>query len=191
MMEQELGSGESEVVLLDGTRLPGGFPVECRWVTEHLAMGGMIGTAGNVAVLSGARITHVINLQQEFDDSPLLRETGIVLRWLGVPESLNPFPVEAIRDAIGFFREASLRRDHRVYVHCMAGRNRSPVFIYALLRATGWTGAAAAAAIGRADPAALLRSGTLGAVERCLSRFGVGGSGEPVFSTDSAETEGE
>lgn len=173
-MEQELTCREAEVVLLDGTRLPGGFPVECRWVTAQLAMGGMIGTAANVAVLRGARITHVIDLQREFDDAPLLRDTGIVLRWWGVPESLEPFPEEAVVEAIGFFRQVLACHDHRLYIHCMAGRNRTPVFVYAFLRATGWTEEEAVAAIRRAEPVALLPRSRLDAVERCLSGLGVG-----------------
>lgn len=167
-MMQAPGRDEAEVLLLDGTRLPGGFALEYQWLTARLAMGGMIGTAANVAVLQAARITHVINLQEEFDDTALLKGTGMVLRWLGVPDSLEPFPVEALGEAIRFYRQAIARSDHRVFVHCMAGKNRSPLFVYALLRAEGWTEEASVEAIRGASPAALLRRGPLDAVEHLL-----------------------
>ncbi|AGC46094.1 dual specificity protein phosphatase [Myxococcus stipitatus DSM 14675] len=183
-MMQAPGREEAEVLLLDGTRLPGGFAVEFQWLTARLAMGGMIGTAANVGVLEAARITHVINLQEEFDDTALLKDTGLVLRWLAVPDSLEPFPAEALGEALRFYRQALERSEHRVYVHCMAGKNRSPLFVYALLRAEGWTEEGAVEVIRRASPAALLRRGALEAVEHLLPRLVEGRGTEAVSRCD-------
>ncbi|HEU4407541.1 MAG TPA: hypothetical protein VFS43_19905 [Polyangiaceae bacterium] len=167
-MAQGRGLAEPELLLLNGVRVPSDFSLECRCVTDRIAIGGMIGTAANVASLRRERVTHVINLQQGFDDAPILAGTGVALCWLGVPDALPSFPEGALRRAVEFARGAALDPGYRLYLHCMAGRSRSPLFAYAILRSAGWGGSDAAAAIARADAAALLRPEHADAVERFL-----------------------
>lgn len=154
---------ERVITLRSGEQLSADFTVECRWIDARLGIGGMVGTRRNARALFDAGVTHVIDLQEELDDGPLFDGLPVALRWLGVPDALAPFPEAALAEAVAFAEEA---RAGRLFVHCMAGRNRAPLFAWAILRARGVAADAAAAAIRAVEPAALLRAEHLAAAER-------------------------
>src|SRR5690349_11307089 len=61
--------------------LHGAFRMDMTWVTGRIAVGGGIWTAENMAAVSRAGITHIIDMQIEFDDTMLAAPHGIeVLR---------------------------------------------------------------------------------------------------------------
>src|SRR5437660_2594097 len=51
--------------------------MDITWLTDRIAVGGGIWTAENMATVARAGVTHVINMQIEFDDKPLGLEHGI------------------------------------------------------------------------------------------------------------------
>ncbi len=164
--QQAAGTSFIEV---GGVRLPADFPVELRWVTARLAMGSMIGTVRNMEKLRAEGITHVLGLQAELDDRQLVGDTGIEVIYLPVanhPEPILPEPLAAAMQA----GPAVLANEQaRLFVHCLAGRHRAPTFTYAILRATGWSAAAAEERILATDPRAQLCAEALAAVDALVA----------------------
>ncbi|MBI2820534.1 MAG: hypothetical protein HYX73_11190, partial [Acidobacteria bacterium] len=66
--------------------------VDYQFVTERLAIGGSIGTGENMRELARAGITHVVNMQKEFDDSLLTDGSGIEILWNGCEDDFLPKP---------------------------------------------------------------------------------------------------
>jgi len=53
--------------------------MDITWVTDRIAVGGGIWNAENMAAVSRAGITHIIDMQIEFDDTPLAEAHGIAV----------------------------------------------------------------------------------------------------------------
>ncbi len=51
--------------------------MDMTWVTERVALGGGIWNARNMEEVAQAGVTHVLNMQIEFDDRPLAEPHGI------------------------------------------------------------------------------------------------------------------
>ena len=51
--------------------------MDITWVTDRIAVGGGIWNADNMAAAARAGITHIIDMQIEFDDTPLAVPVGI------------------------------------------------------------------------------------------------------------------
>ncbi len=84
-------------------------------------------------------VTHIIDMQIEFDDTPLAGPHGIVVCWNPVDDDFEPKP------AAKYLRvEWSLRWRHwkkmkrKLLVHCAAGVHRAPMMTLALLGVMGW-----------------------------------------------------
>ena len=45
--------------------------MDITWLTDRIAVGGGIWTADNMARVAGKGVTHIIDMQIEFDDTPL------------------------------------------------------------------------------------------------------------------------
>ncbi len=116
---------------------PGEGRLEYAWVTPRLAVGPAIVTVENMMRLAAGGVTHVLNVETEFDDSRITGNTGITVRWLPQPDDLRPKPPEWFEQGVGFVEEALSREGSRVYVHCLAGIQRSPMMLLAYLCATG------------------------------------------------------
>jgi predicted protein tyrosine phosphatase len=159
----------SDFIEICGIRLPADFSVESKWITDRLAIGGMIGTSANIQGLKRLGITHVIDLQAEFDDTPLAAEAAVGVLWLPVPNSPGPVSPEAVRHAAEFAGAVLAEDGSRLFVHCMAGRNRAPTFAYAILRAQGWNREDALSRILQAEPRALLEDRILDTVDMALA----------------------
>lgn len=128
------------------------------WVAPRLAIGSMIGTVDNMRAVAAAGITHVINLQDEFDDSILIGDTGINVHWLKLGDNIENAPIEP---ALEFARDALRSSEHTLFIHCMAGRNRSAKIAYAVLRFLGTPDADARHKITKAQPDAVLEDDVL------------------------------
>jgi len=50
--------------------------MDITWVTERVALGGGIWNSRNMEELTQAGVTHVVNMQLEFDDRPLAEPFG-------------------------------------------------------------------------------------------------------------------
>ena len=113
--------------------------MDITWVTDRIAVGGGIWTAEKMAEISRAGITHIIDMQIEFDDTPLAEPHGIVVFWNPVDDDFEPKPPEVFARGVEF-AEAALDKDEaKLFIHCAAGVHRAPMMTLALLGVMGWT----------------------------------------------------
>lgn len=150
----------SAALFVAGAAVPRNFPTEMNWVAPRLAFGSMIGTAENMRSVADAGITHVINLQDEFDDAPLVGDTGVSVHWLKLGSNADCDTAE-IESALRFARRALDDGRNSLFIHCMAGRNRSAKITYAVLRLIGTPDVEARDMIKRAQPDATLEGEVL------------------------------
>lgn len=112
--------------------------MDMAWVTERIALGGGIWNASNMATLAQAGITHVLNMQIEFDDRPLAEPFGVQVLWNPTDDDFAPKAPELLMQGVEFAHEALQDPQARLYVHCAAGVHRAPMMTLALLCTMGW-----------------------------------------------------
>lgn len=112
--------------------------MDITWVTERIALGGGIWNERNMIELVQAGITHVINMQIEFDDTALAAPHGVRVLWNPTDDDFQPKPHELLDRGVEFALEALNDPESRVYIHCAAGVHRAPMMTLAVLGATGW-----------------------------------------------------
>jgi protein-tyrosine phosphatase len=112
--------------------------MDMSWVTEQVALGGGIWNARNMEELAELGITHVLNMQIEFDDRPLAAPYGIRVLWNPTDDDFLPKPPELLERGVDFALEALEDPKARVYVHCAAGVHRAPMMTLAVLCAMNW-----------------------------------------------------
>jgi hypothetical protein len=113
------------------------YSMDMSWVTDRIAVGGGIWVAENMEKVSDAGITHVIDMQIEFDDTNLAKPFGIKVLWNPIDDDFQPKPPAVFRRGVEFGLEALKEPDSKVYIHCAAGVHRAPMMALALLRALG------------------------------------------------------
>jgi len=113
--------------------------MDITWVTDRIAVGGGIWTAENMAALSRTGITHIIDMQIEFDDTLLAGPHGIAVCWNPVDDDFEPKPPEVFARGVEFALAALEEDGAKLYVHCAAGVHRAPMMTLALLGVMGWT----------------------------------------------------
>jgi protein-tyrosine phosphatase len=112
--------------------------MDITWLTDRIAVGGGIWTADNMATVAREGITHIIDMQIEFDDTPLAAEHGIQVLWNPTDDDFEAKPAELFQRGVDFAQEA-LQKDHaKVFIHCAAGVHRAPMMALALLCSNGW-----------------------------------------------------
>jgi protein-tyrosine phosphatase len=109
------------------------------WVTNRLAVGGGIWTEDKMIEVVRAGITHVIDMQIEFDDTPLAEPYGVKVLWNPTDDDFRPKPPELFRRGVDFALEALDDAESRVFIHCAAGVHRAPMMALAVLRALGFS----------------------------------------------------
>src|SRR5271154_6147733 len=112
--------------------------MDMTWVTERIALGGGIWNARNMEELSQTGVTHVVNMQIEFDDRPLAVPYGIRVLWNPTDDDFLLKPPELLKRGVDFAFEAMSDPEARVYVHCAAGVHRAPMMTLAILGAMDW-----------------------------------------------------
>jgi protein-tyrosine phosphatase len=128
--------------------------MDMTWVTDRIAVGGGIWNAENMAAVSRAGITHIIDMQIEFDDTPLAGRHGIEVCWNPVDDDFEPKPIHVFARGVQFALRALEESDAKLFVHCAAGVHRAPMMTLALLSVMGWTVEDAMQLIERRRPAA-------------------------------------
>ena len=113
--------------------------IDITWVTERIGVGGGIWTAENMAAVARAGITHIIDMQIEFDDTPLAARHGIEVCWNAVDDDFEPKPPEVFARGVEFGMAALEDEGAKLLVHCAAGVHRAPMMTLALLGVMGWT----------------------------------------------------
>ena len=112
--------------------------MDMSWVTERVALGGGIWNARNMEELAQAGVTHVLNMQVEFDDRPLAERHGIRVLWNPTDDDFLPKPPELLKRGVDFALGALDDPEARLYVHCAAGVHRAPMMALAILCAMEW-----------------------------------------------------
>jgi protein-tyrosine phosphatase len=112
--------------------------MDLTWVTPQIAVGGGIWTNANMAKVAAAGVTHIIDMQMEFDDTPLAEGYGIEVFWNQVDDDFQPKPAEVFQPGIEFALAALDNPENKLLIHCAAGVHRAPMMALALLRAQGW-----------------------------------------------------
>lgn len=112
--------------------------MDITWVTDRIAVGGGIWTAENMAKVAEAGITHVIDMQIEFDDTPLGEEFGVEVLWNPTDDDFEFKPAALFGRGVEFAERALQKDGAKVFVHCAAGVHRAPMMTLALLGSMGW-----------------------------------------------------
>jgi protein-tyrosine phosphatase len=112
--------------------------MDMTWVTARIALGGGIWNARNMEEVVQAGVTHVVDMQIEFDDRPLAEPHGIRVLWNPTDDDFLPKPPELLKRGVDFALKAMNEPEARVYVHCAAGVHRAPMMTLAILCAMEW-----------------------------------------------------
>ncbi len=112
--------------------------MDITWITDRIAVGGGIWTHEKMGEVAQAGITHIIDMQIEFDDTPLAAPWGIEVFWNAIDDDFRPKGPEVFHDAVAFALAALEHRDTKLYIHCAAGVHRAPMMTLAVLRAMGY-----------------------------------------------------
>ncbi|HUO25514.1 MAG TPA: dual specificity protein phosphatase [Candidatus Aquilonibacter sp.] len=122
----------------EAKRLRHRIGMDITWLTDRIAIGGGIWTANNMAEVARAGVTHILNMQIEFDDTPLADGHGIAVCWNPIDDDFESKPPAIFERGVSFALEALDRPDAKLFVHCAAGVHRAPMMALALLSVMGW-----------------------------------------------------
>ena len=115
-----------------------GRTMDITWLTERIALGGGIWNANNMDAVARAGITHIIDMQIEFDDTPLAGEHNIAVCWNPIDDDFETKPPEVFERGVEFALRALDDPKAKVFIHCAAGVHRAPMMTLALLCVLGW-----------------------------------------------------
>ena len=112
--------------------------MDISWITDRIAVGGGIWTPEKMAEVARTGITHIIDMQIEFDDTPLAEPHGIQVLWNPVDDDFQPKPPEVFQRGVEFALQALDDEEAKLYIHCAAGVHRAPMMTLAVLRSLGY-----------------------------------------------------
>jgi protein-tyrosine phosphatase len=112
--------------------------MDMTWITDRIAVGGGIWTDDKMAEVARAGVTHIIDMQIEFDDTELAAPFGIRVLWNPIDDDFQPKPPEVLQRGVEFALEALDEPGASLFVHCAAGVHRAPMMVLAILCALGW-----------------------------------------------------
>jgi|SRR5579862_875027 len=113
--------------------------MDMTWVTPRVAVGGGIWTDEKMIEVVRAGVTHIIDMQIEFDDTPLAEPYGVRVLWNPTDDDFQPKRPELFQRGLDFALEALDEPDSKIFIHCAAGVHRAPMMTLALLRALGFS----------------------------------------------------
>ena len=112
--------------------------MDITWITDRIAVGGGIWSAENMATVAREGITHVIDMQIEFDDTPLADGHEITVLWNPTDDDFEMKPPELFERGVEFAKKALDEDGAKVFIHCAAGVHRAPMMTLAVLGSMGW-----------------------------------------------------
>jgi len=112
--------------------------MDISWLTERIAIGGGIWNAENMAKVAESGVTHIIDMQIEFDDTTLAAEQGIAVLWNPTDDDFEPKPAALFERGVEFADEALSDGRAKLFIHCAAGVHRAPMMALAVLGSMGW-----------------------------------------------------
>ena len=113
--------------------------MDMSWITDRIAVGGGIWVESKMAEVVRAGVTHIIDMQIEFDDTAIAEPFGVEVLWNPVDDDFQPKPPDGTSPGSGVRAECAGSAGSKVYIHCAAGVHRAPMMALAVLRAMGWT----------------------------------------------------
>jgi protein-tyrosine phosphatase len=147
--------------------------MDMTWVTDRIAVGGGIWNADNMADVARAGVTHIIDMQAEFDDTSLAEPFGIQVLWNAVEDDFQPKPPEVFQRGVEFVQEALEQEQSKIFIHCAAGVHRAPMMTLAVLCSMGWKLGTAMQMIVNKRPVSDFAEVYVGSVERFLDQVEV------------------
>jgi protein-tyrosine phosphatase len=112
--------------------------MDMTWVTDRIAVGGGIWNDENMAELVHMGVTHIINMQIEFDDRPLAEGQPVSVLNNPTDDDFQIKPPQLFQQGVDFALEALEDQSSKVYIHCAAGVHRAPMMTLAVMRVLGW-----------------------------------------------------
>ena len=112
--------------------------MDMTWVTDRIAVGGGIWNADNMNEVARLGVTHIVDMQAEFDDTSLAEPLGLSVLWNPVDDDFQPKPAEIFQRGVDFVQEAFKQEQSKVFIHCAAGVHRAPMMTLAVLCSFGW-----------------------------------------------------
>src|SRR5215475_11798987 len=113
--------------------------MDLTWITDRLAVGGGIWIESKMIEAVRLGITHIIDMQIEFDDTPLAEPYGVTVLWNPTDDDFEPKPPALFQRGVEFAQKALKMPSNKLFIHCAAGVHRAPMMALAILRAQGWT----------------------------------------------------
>jgi protein-tyrosine phosphatase len=112
--------------------------MDLSWVTDRIAVGGGIWTESKMHDVVRSGVTHIINMQIEFDDRPIAELYDVKVLWNPVDDDFQPKSASVLQRGVDFALDAVEKQGGRVFIHCAAGVHRAPMMTLAILRSMGW-----------------------------------------------------
>jgi len=112
--------------------------MDITWITPQLGLGGGIWNEEKMARLVEMGVTHVINMQMEFDDRPLAEPYGVEVFWSATDDDFQPKSADFLRRGVEFALDAMQEEQNKIFIHCAAGVHRAPMMTLAVLGAMGY-----------------------------------------------------
>jgi protein-tyrosine phosphatase len=155
--------------------------MDMTWVTGRIAVGGGIWSAENMAAVAHAGITHIIDMQLEFDDTALAEPHGIEVLWNPTDDDFQLKPPELFQRGVDFAQQALENDDARLFIHCAAGVHRAPMMTLAVLCSQGWDQGTAMETITSRRPLADFAEVYVNSVEKFLQQQPTQEIGKPLI----------
>src|SRR5215472_9437969 len=149
--------------------------MDMTWVTDRIAVGGGIWNDEKMIEVVRAGITHIIDMQIEFDDTGLAEPYGVKVLWNPTDDDFQLKPPELFQRGVDFALQALDEPDSRVYIHCAAGVHRAPMMTLALMRALGFALQDAINVIEARRPVADFADVYIQSVENCMRTYSPAG----------------
>jgi len=113
--------------------------MDMTWITDRVALGGGIWNDANMIEVVRAGVTHIVDMQIEFDDTDLAEPYDVAVLWNPTDDDFQHKPAEIFDRGVAFALQAlDADEQNKVYIHCAAGVHRAPMMTLALLRRMGW-----------------------------------------------------
>src|SRR5271168_3832294 len=92
--------------------------MEISWITPQIGVGGAIWREDRMVELVRLGVTHILNMQLEFDDRDLARPYDIPVCWVKVDDDYLPKPAIVLKPGLDFALEALEKEESKLYIHC-------------------------------------------------------------------------
>jgi protein-tyrosine phosphatase len=112
--------------------------MDMTWVTDRIAVGGGIWNDENMAEVVKRGVTHIIDMQIEFDDRPLAEPYPVQVLFNPTDDDFMPKPPQLFQAGVDFALDALEEPGNKIFIHCAAGVHRAPMMTLAILRVLGW-----------------------------------------------------